>query len=165
MNHINIKHIVGIIFLSLLCNCTSLVDEKIIFTRDYIINPNWTGQNSTLDIVKMVQKDSTKVIDPKNTNYIDLSNKLMKDLSFSFGATITNNGVSFSERKIYFNKDNGFSWWKDVHDSKSSRKILGELELETWYLLYGLSNDGSAHFVYIDSDNTTYQYKKLASNW
>lgn len=158
------KQIIGILLI-LLCGCTVFSEKDVTITKDYVINPNWNEQDNSFDVVRMMLKDTINYINPKTTDYIVLSNKLTKDENFSYGANVKYDGTDYAQRKVYFNKDNGFLWWEDFHDSKSTKKVLGELEKETWYLLGGLSSKGSLYYVYIDSLDKIYRFKKLTSNW
>jgi hypothetical protein len=155
----------SIVVILLLCACTVLGEKEVTITEDYVVNPNWNKQSNSFDVVRMLPKDTVNYIDPEQTDYIELANSLVEDDTFSYSADVDYNGTDYSERKVYFNKDNDFLWWADLHDSNSTKKILGKLEKETWYLLGGLSSKGSLFYIYIDPSGKLHRFKKLASNY
>jgi hypothetical protein len=141
--------LVVVIFFMLLLT-VSCKRKKVIITRDYVINPNWDEHDNSFHVVRMNLKDSSKTINLKDPSEQELYYGLVEDTNFSFSANVRYNGEKYSERKVYFNRDNGFSWWGDRY-GKSKRGILGELQPETWYMLAGLSNIKTLYYVYIDS--------------
>lgn len=162
------RFFIGTVTIMLLYSCALMEEKEVTITRDYVINPNWTEQNNSIEIYRMAPKDSTVNINPLSTNYIELSNSLTKDDGYSFVANVDYNGEDYSQRKVYFDKENSFVWRKPPDlDLKRENEIktIGQLELETWYLFGGLSNAGNLYFIYFDSTGNAYRFKKLASNW
>jgi len=156
---------VGIVFISLIQSCTLWDEAKITITKDYVINPNWDEANNSFDIIRMKFKDSHDSINPNKPADSQLAEKLEEDTSFVYRANVSYNGTNYSERKVYFNRDNGFLWWGDLHNSSSTKKILGELQQNTWYLLAGLSPHRTIYYVYIDSLDNVHRVAKHPSNW
>ena len=154
-------YFVGIILLLLFT--TGCWNEKpVIITKDYVINPNWEKEfddGNNLAIYKMKLKDSSKIIDPKNPTDLELYHRLIEDTSLIYDANVKYNGIDYSNRKVYFDKDNGFLWCdlNDVH-SDCERRILGELEQETWYLLAGLSKFKTLYYIYLDTSDSLHVY-------
>jgi len=144
-----------------------LQEKDIIITKDYVINPNWDREDNSFKIIRMKFKDSKDSIDIKKATQSELLEELTEDSSFSYVANIKYNGKSYAERKIYFNKDNGFLWRSDWRYDRGERSktVLGELEKNTWYLLAGLSDFRTLYYIYIDGYDKVYVYEILASNW
>lgn len=158
------KYFVNTIFviLFLLIGCK---EKDIIITKDYVINPNWNEKSNLIELVKMKYKNNYDSIDLKTAKITEIGNKLEEDTSFTFTANINYNGEDYSARKIYFNKDNGFLWWDNSLKSSSSKKVLGELQLGTWYILAGLSNVRTIYYIYIDSQGKVHSFERMSSNW
>lgn len=55
--------------------------------------------------------------------------------------------------------------WGDFHNSKSTKKVLGALKPETWYLLGGLSKVNTLYYIYIDSTGVLHTIRVPASDW
>jgi hypothetical protein len=156
------KYFVYTIFviLFLLIGCT---EKDIIITKDYVINPNWHEKSNLIEITKMKYKNDS--INLKTAKITEIGNKLEEDTTFVFTANVSYNGEGYSTRKIYFNKDNGFLWWGESYNSSSSKKVLGELQLNTWYILAGLSNIRTLYYIYIDSQGEVHSFERMSSNW
>ena len=153
------KYLVGTLFLSLL-GCLNLKEAKTIITKDYVINPNWSETNNSFVVYKMNLKDSSKSINLENATEPELYHGLIEDTSFTYYANVLYNGKKYDERKVYFNKDNGFLWHKDLHSSSSTKKILGKLQQDTWYLLTGLSSiQTTLYYMYLDSLDSLHVFK------
>ncbi len=145
----------------LLVVVSSCSEKKVIITKDYVINPNWDEADNSFTVYRMTLKDSTQIIDLKNPSEPELYHGLIKDTSFAYTANIKYNRVDYAKRKVYFNRDNDFSWCNlnNIH-SPCEQNILGELHQNTWYLFYGLSKiHTTAHYVYIDSLDSLYVFK------
>jgi len=149
---------VAIIFL-LLITISCWNKKNVTITKDYVINPNWDKVDNSFFVYRMKPKDSSKTIDINNPTNIELYHGLIEDTSFSYTANVEYNGVDYAKRKVYFNKDNGFLWWGDPHKSRSTKKTLGQLQQETWYLLAGLSQFETLYYVYLDSTDSLHVYK------
>jgi hypothetical protein len=152
-------------FFLLLFTLVSCHEENITISRDYIINPNWSEEANSFDVIKMKLKESGDSINLKTANITKIEGKLKQDISFVYRANVKYNGEDYATRKVYFNKDNGFLWWGDLHDSSSTKKVLGELQQNTWYLLAGLSNVRTLYYIYIDSQGNVHRFERMASNW
>lgn len=152
-------------FLVLLALVSCNGEKAVIITKDYVINPNWDKTSNSFQVVRMKLKNSSDTINLKNASSPELLEKLEKDTNFSYMANIKYNGKEYSERKVYFKKDNGFLWLADVHDSSSGKKILGELQQETWYLFRGLGKEKTLYYVYLDSTDNLHTFRVPASAW
>lgn len=162
-----IIYLVGAIFLMLLIAgavffirlIASFPEEKVTITKDFVINPNWVGKDDGITVTKMKLKDSSDIINLKNVSPSDLLQKLVKDTSFDYFANVKYNGVEFSKRKVYFNRDNGFIWLGDEYGRKPTKRILGQLKPKTWYLLGDLSNIKTLYYVYADSFDSFHSFR------
>jgi hypothetical protein len=139
--------------------------KEVTITKDYVINPHWDKTANSFQVVRMKLKSSTDSINPKNASSSELLEKLEKDTNFSYMANVKYNGEEYSERKVYFEKENGFLWLADVHDSNSGKKILGELQQKTWYLFRGLGKEKTLYYVYLDSTDNLHTFRVPASAW
>jgi len=153
-------YLAGTIFLMLLT--LGCKESKVTITKDYVINPNWIKGDNSFGISRMLLKDSSKTIDPKDPSEPELYHGLIEDTSFSFVTNVKYNGENFAKRKVYFNRDNGFSWSKSPnidHDWKKY-KTVGELQQNTWYLLSGLSQiHTTMYYVYLDTSDSLHVFK------
>lgn len=152
-------------FFLLIFTLVSCHEEEVTITKDYVVNPNWDEKANVIEVVKMKLKDSSGSINLKMGTISEIGSKLEEDTSFSYIANVKYNGEDYSTRKVYFNKDNGFLWWGDLHDSNSTKKVLGELQNDSWYLLAGLSNIRTLYYIYIDSQGNVHCFKRMTSNW
>jgi hypothetical protein len=162
-----ITYLVGIISI-LLLGCTGCKEAEVIITKDYVINPNWDKVDNAFQVIRMTFKNSGDSINLKNTSQPKLLEKLEEDTSFSYTANIKYDGKKYSERKVFFNKYNGFVWRKppDIDPSRNTTyKTIGELQQNTWYLLAGLSPYRTLYYVYIDSLDTVHRFPIITSNW
>ena len=158
------SYFVTVVFLLLVL--TSCKEQDVIITKDYVINPNWDEESNSFEVVRMKLKYGEK-INLINDHPSDIRKKLIEDTSFSFIANVRYNGQSYYNRKVYFNKDNGFVWLTPFKISQTRLKFrtIGELQRETWYFLGGLSNVRALHYVYIDSLDSIHIVKVPASAW
>lgn len=152
------KYLAATLLLSLL-GCQNLKEAKIIITKDYVINPNWSEANNSFVVYRMNLKDSSKSINLKNPTEPELYHGLIKDTSFSYTGFVEYNGEDYAKRKIYFNRDNGFQWLKNFPKSGSTKEILGELQQDTWYLFAGLSQFKTLYYVYLDTSDSLHVFK------
>ena len=157
---------ITVILVLLLIGCRPYDEKEVTITKDYVINPNWDKQNNSFQITEMNLKEEVgKNINPMTATSYELLNNLVKDKGQQYFANVTYNGLDYSQRKVYFNRDNGFLWLKDLYDSNSAEKVLGSLKKETWYLLGGLSNVNTLYYVYIDSSGKLHKVRVPASDW
>jgi len=111
--------------LVLLMSCV----KKVVITRTYIINRNWSNTFSPanrITIYKLHLADSSRpiIVDSifwsRVTGY-DLLEMFVRDTCTWFVAdVIPYNGRSFRKRKIYFDRPNGFKWLVHSCDSLDS---------------------------------------------
>jgi hypothetical protein len=141
--------------------------KKIEITPEYIVNENWNkrseeiGANS-IEIKKMtVKKDST--INPfSDLKQADILNNLEIDSSFIYSANVKiKPGESYKSKRIYFNRDNDFYWWTNQGDSKT--RILGKLEINTWYEISRLNY--YYYYVYVDSIDRIHRFVVNLANY
>jgi len=103
--------------------------KKVVITRRYIINPNWSNRfspSNRITIYKLHLADSSRPIivdsifrsdDPE----YDPFKTFVRDTCTLFAAyEILYNGRSFRKRKIYFDRPNGFKWLVHSCDSLDS---------------------------------------------
>ncbi len=103
--------------------------KKVVITRRYIINPNWSNRfspSNRITIYKLHLADSSRPIivdsifrsdDPE----YDPFETFVRDTCTWFAASsILYNGTSFRKRKIYFDRPNGFKWLVHSCDSLDS---------------------------------------------
>lgn len=157
----NITYIIAFILILHLSCCIDWQEKTVIITKDYLINPNWSEVDNDLKVSKMRFKDSTQRIDPKNATDFNLYNGLVKDTTLVYYGNVEYNGEEYTNRKIYFNKYNGFLWYKDLFHSEPGERTLGEFQKNTWYMLAGLSNVGTLYYLYTDSAGKFHQFKVI----
>ena len=134
-------------------------EKNVTITKDYVINPNWNESENSFAVYRMMLKDSSQFIDLKDPSESELYHGLIKDTSFAYKANIKYTGESYTKRKVYFNRDNGFAWCNlnNMH-SDCEQKIMGELQRNNWYLL-ALSQFKTLRYVYIDSLDSLHTYQ------
>jgi hypothetical protein len=109
--------------LVLLMSCV----KKVVITRRYIINPNWSKNlPNNITIYRLQLADSSRPIivdsifwsrDPEYDPFMTF----VRDTCTWFEASnILYNGTSFRKRKIYFDRPNGFKWLVHSCDSLDS---------------------------------------------
>lgn len=136
--------------------------EKVTITEDYVINPNWSKGDNFFGVNRMLLKDSSKTINLKNPSEPELFYRLIEDTSFSFVTNVKYNGENFAKRKVYFNRDNGFSWSKppNLDNDWKKYKNIGKLQHNTWYLLSGISQiHTTMYYVYLDTSDSLHVFK------
>lgn len=138
---------------------------KVIITRDYVINTYWGENHNYFAVVKKKLKDSSDKINLNNVQYLDLENKLENDSSWAYHTNINYNGEKYSKRKVYFSKDNGFSWSGYPNYFLTSKSILDTFQPETWYFLGGLGYPSTLYYIYLDSVDNFHVFKIPASDW
>jgi hypothetical protein len=104
--------------LVLLTSCYNFSTKKVVITRKYIINPNWSKNllDNHITIYRLQLADSSRpiIVDSifrsDNPEY-DPFETFVRDTCTWFAAfNIPYNGTSFRKRKIYFDRPNGFKW-------------------------------------------------------
>jgi hypothetical protein len=149
--------ILGYIFYLIFVLSGGFKGKEVTITKDYVINPNWSEADNCLTVSRMMLKDSCQTISLRSPSENELLNWLIEDTSFEFIACVKYNGEDYDERKVYFNKDNGFLWRR--LDGSDPRKILGEFQQNTWYILSGLSMNMGWCYVYLDTSDSLHVYK------
>ncbi len=143
------------------------LNEKIEITSEYIKNANWNlkGEklyDNSIQITKLkVRSDST--IDPfTDLSQSEILDKLEADSTFIWVANIIiQKGESYTGKKVFFDKYNGFDWWSPGGDRKS--KIIGKLEKDSWYEISKLSY--YYFIVYIDSAEQIHRFVINQANY
>lgn len=160
------KKNLSILFVLLLFGCNPYAEEAVTITKDYVINPNWDKQSNRFDVNEMQLKEGLEKISPSSATSFDLLQNLIKNMESSYGANVNYNSIEYSERKVYFDRDNGFTWIKlnDLH-SDARQSTIGNLKPETWYLLGGLSKVNTLYYIYIDASGKLHTVRVPASDW
>lgn len=165
------KNYLTIILIFIFASCSN---KKVEITQEYIINENWNKKNeqasaNSITIYKMkVKKDST--INPfSSLTQTEILNKLEEDSTFMHNANIKiKEGENYNDRKIYFNKDNGFYWGsKSRYDDSGNTKTIGNLQAGNWYRFSDLALITHPYYiyVYIDSTSKVHRYDVNLSNY
>ena len=110
--------------LVLLMSCT----KKVVITRRYIINPNWSKNlPNNITIYRLQLADSSRpiIVDSifrsRDPEYDPLKVFVRDTCTWFFVPFgIPYNGKSFRKRKIYFDRPNGFKWLVHSCDSLDS---------------------------------------------
>ena len=100
--------IAGTIFFMLAFICTGCKEAEVTITKKYVINPNWDEFHNTFGVTRMNFKSNDDSLNLQKGTPQDLLEKLVEDTSFSYVTNVKYNGEKYSERKVYFNLDNGF---------------------------------------------------------
>jgi len=160
------KKNLSILFVLVFFGCNPYAEEKVTITKDYVINPNWDKQSNRFDIIEMKAKKEAYSIDPLSATSFDLLHNLIENMESSYGGNVNYNSIEYSERKVYFDRDNGFTWIKlnELH-SDTRQSTIGSLKPKTWYLLAGLSKVNTLYYIYIDSSGKLYTIRVTASDW
>jgi hypothetical protein len=143
---------------------TGCKEKEVTITKNYVINPYWDKIDNSFDVIRMKLKNSNN-IDVKNTSSSEVLRELEEDTSFVYRASVKYNGEDYSKRKVYFNEDNDFLWWGDLHNSSSTKKVLGKLQKNTWYFLAGLGKEKTLYYVFVDSLDNLHTFRVPASAW
>jgi hypothetical protein len=111
--------------LVLLMSCV----KKVVITRRYIINPNWSNTydlTNRITIYKLHLADSSRpiIVDSifwsRDPEYHPLKVFVRDTCTWFEAYEILYNGESFRKRKIYFDRPNGFKWLVHSCDSLDS---------------------------------------------
>ncbi len=133
------------LLVSLLFACGS----KVIITRGHIYNTAWAkGEYQGFTIAKIKLLDSAISIYNKEFYVSDL-NKHVIDSSFCYGAG-RNRNMQNKMPKIYFDRESDLLVWYNWENILEHRKIIGLLELNSWYVINGMGRTG-VYYVYIDT--------------
>lgn len=141
--------------------------KSIEITAEYIINENWRKEWSKPIMVEKMKVKMDSIINPfSELSQVEILDKLVEDSSFRwFGnANTSKNRVEiYRTKKIYFGKDNGFTWRDDVAGKDTN--ILGNLEINTWYKFSGLVGYPYFVYVYVDSTNKVNRFDVNMANY
>ena len=155
----------GIILILFTCGC---FENDIQITSEYVINRNWSkGKNgedaNSIGIMKMRIKTGHNLDPYAQLNQQELLDNLEYDSSFSYTAVIkTKPDESYQNKKIYFNRDNGFYWWTDNGNKKV--KYIGNLLENTWYEVNDLTR--YSYIIYVDNTKKIHLFSvDLATNF
>jgi hypothetical protein len=103
--------------------------KKVVITRRYIINPNWSNTfspSNRMTIYKLHLADSSRpiIVDSifrsRDPEYDPLKTFVRDTCTWFEVSGIPYNGTSFRKRKIYFDRPNGFKWVVSSCDSLDS---------------------------------------------
>ena len=115
--------------LVLLMSCYNFSTKKVVITRRYIINRNWSntcGPCNSITIYKLHLADSSRpiIVDSifrsRDPEYDPLKTFVRDTCTWFEASNILYNGTSFRKRKIYFDRPNGFKWLVHSCDSLDS---------------------------------------------
>jgi len=114
--------------LVLLMSCYNFSTKKVVITRRYIINPNWSKNlPNNITIYRLQLADSSRpiIVDSifrsRDPEYDPLKVFVRDTCTWFFVPfEIPYNGKSFRKRKIYFDRPNGFKWLVHSCDSLDS---------------------------------------------
>lgn len=163
--------VMSILWLLMFASCSN---EKVEITPEYIINENWSKKNerawaNSITINKMkVKKDST--INPfLELSQSEILNKLEEDSSFMhYGNVKIEQGESYKNRKIHFNRFNGFYWGsKNRFNNIDTVKTIGNLQQGAWYKFSDLRLIIHPYYiyVYVDSSNKVHRFDVNLANY
>ena len=137
--------------------------RKIEITAEYIINETWTKErekswHNSIEVMKMkVKKDS--VVNPfGKLSQSDLLAKLEDDSSFlRFAKVKIGQGENYSNKKIFFNKYNGFYWESRLpYDDGDTTKSIGALQPYNWYKFSDLGLIAHPYFIFVYVDSVSH---------
>ena len=135
--------------------------NKVTVTRSYIYSTSWAkGQYQGFQIAKIKLKDSTISVFDKDFN-AHLLDKFTIDSSFCYAHFTGNERY---DSKSYFDQVGSQLVWRKCDNLYTEKKVLGLLELNTWYLISGLHGTEN-FFVYIDRDGDAHTYSSGPTNW
>ncbi len=140
------------------------LNEKIEITREYIINPHWDEQANAIKINKMKLKNDSIINFFSDLGQEEILNKLEEDSLFRWFANAKiKKEYSYKNARIYFNRDNGFTWLDDVSGKRTT--IFGDLEQNTCYKFSHLVTYPFYVYIYIDSVNNVHRFDVNLSNY
>jgi hypothetical protein len=155
-----------IVFIAL--SFASCSTKNIEITTEYIINENWGKQMSKPILVEKMWVKKDSLINPfSDLSQGEILSKLEEDSSFRWFANVNigkNTEEIYRTKKIYFNKDNGFTWWV-WNGANREKSILGNLETNTWYKFSGLVGYPYFVYIYVDSTNQVHRCDVNMANY
>ncbi|MDO5655055.1 MAG: hypothetical protein Q4G27_02825 [Flavobacteriaceae bacterium] len=157
------KFVVTILLGFLFQACELINPPKILITKDYIINEFWNDKNNSILIQKLDLVDTANIsksdIDIIKRNFGFL--KVDSTLIAGYEGLNTNNNIKLMHEKVYFNKDNGWQWFVLKDSIYIEKKLIGELENNTWYKFSNLNGHGGFFiYVYVDLNGQVYKFNQ-----
>lgn len=148
--------------MTIICFCLISCGGKVEFTREYVTNSDNKGN---VTITKLILDDSTISVFEDNFHIIRVIRKTRIDSSFSYQNLYSEN---WQMDTVFFNKIKKNSiWMKRYEDDLLHRtKKIGKLQLNTWYMFYGII-EKYVHYVFVDSIGHTHVFedKTKIDNW
>lgn len=142
---------------------TGCAKKKIEITTEYIVNPNWNEYEHEFIITRVKLMEDSIISDLSNLSQHEILSKFEEDSSFEFTGYVKPNGESYAERKVYFNRDNGFLWRTSIDGPEHA--VIGNLQKGEWYKLSGLLNYAYFIYVFIDSTNKLHRFGVNEANY
>ena len=161
----------AIVFATVVSSCS---DKKLEITSDYIINENWNKNNeqasaNSITVEKMVVREDSTINPFSDLSQSELLDKLEEDSSFMHFANVKiAQGEAYKNKKIFFNRDNGFYWGSGSrHSSNDQSKTIGVLQPGCWYRFSDLGLLAHPYYVYIyiDSAKNAHRFEVNLSNY
>ena len=166
--HLTASYVIVSLLSVIACTSCSWEEEAVTITKHYVINPNWDEISNALWITKMTLKDTGDSIDLHAASGQDLLNRLMEDTAFSYVTNVIPNGEQYFERRVYFDRRNGFIWRRppNMDPARSvTYDTIGSLERGHWFMFAGLSNVATLYYVYVDPVDSLHLFRVPASAW
>lgn len=167
-----LRNTVYIVLMYGVCSCAllSLVEKKrsVRITSEYIENDYWYEYNRSFTVSKLVPKHeyiTNLTIDSIIGSYqpFFLQN-FEENVESQRVGYLNKTKVKFSSRRVFFNKYNGFNWYK--MDREHNDRIFGNLHLRSWYLFTGLFHTSATYvYAYIDEMGNGHLYTVSLSNY
>jgi hypothetical protein len=140
--------------------------NEVTITRSYIYSKSWAkGGYQGFEIAKIHLNDTTISILNKNFNRY-LLDQFSVDSSFCFGSSVNmaNKTKASEVSKIFFDEESKYYQWYSCWNITETKKRIGLLKLNTWYIVTGLSGTED-FYVYIDKDGGSHSYSLGPKNW
>ncbi len=135
--------------------------NKVTITRNYIYSTSWDkGHYQGFEISKIRLVDSTVTVFDKDFNRFSLDKHIV-DTGFCYLHFTGNNNYN---SKSFFDQANKELVWRKCNNLYDEKKILGLLELNTWYIITGLYGTED-FYIYIDKEGEVHTYSLGPSNW
>ncbi len=145
------------LLLALVICFASCTRTEIEITPEYIYNNNWSQSSNSIDI-SLLKLKPNGTLDLNSLNQGDVVDNLEMDSSFRYFTNVKRSQVSTG--KIYFNKDNGFSWAND----KKTTNVIGNLKRNSWYR-FAIDSYQNKIYIFIDSLNSVHKQEVVPTNY
>lgn len=133
---------------------------RVEITREYVTNSNWGKANTfegkaKVHIEKIIFKDTINIFS-KDFKKDDIEGEVV-DTSFCYEKLYTDN---WRINRIYFDREQKDITWvrQCTTDLLQETKVIGKLELNTWYRLYNITYE-HVYYVYVDNLGKTHVYR------